>query len=1368
MGCLILLGEPGMGKSSEWQSQKQVPVAGTSHFANLGDFSTGRDIVEALEQELVVQQWLSQPAMQLWLWLDSFDEALTQESKLAQTLRRMLEKWPLPRLHLRILSRTATWPSFFTDDLHQRFDKPEQPSQVAVLQLAPLTRAQLGVAAKEEGIAPQEFLAAIERAEAVALVIRPVTLHLLIRLWKAKRFGPSVGRGIDLLEAGCRLLCEEGWDEQRQVSPLYDPDRRLRIAGHIALLMVGSNRRVLTRSETEATEVALRLSDITGENTLTGDKPSLLLDLALVRDVLDHTGLFVPNATHVVWAHQAYADFLAAWALHQAKVPMAQLRNLFRSAVPGAGVVPALRDTAVWLASLSSDFSADLLQMDSLTALRAELLTASPVQCATLVDHLFALTYERHLYPRRAEPYLARLAHSGLAAQLEMVLANPDETPEARWLAHQLADSCMVQELTPLLTKLTLDVTLPIRIRTDAIRSLRHFADPTIGAPLRLLINAVPMEDSDDEFRGTLLHLLWPNFLTVQELIPLLTREKSRNYTGAYRSFISPAFAGGLRDGITPTHLPALLCWAVRRNKQPSTASSTIAQRVCESAVAAAWQHTEVPRVAAWLGFALRHLLRSHSGLIVPTAKLPRHHIIQQLAARNQLPSAYYLTLLHPSESKRYPSQEVSKQALFGNEDWDFLLDLLSTTSARRTLCVLFSVANQLLNGALPATSLAYQTQFAALYDLAHCKAFVPEELGWAWEIESDYAHNNRERLYYEQKAAKEQRVSRQQTHRMNGRTFRLLIRLSDPVRTDIRNSWGYVWWLLTRSGQGMHNALSSSVREGFHWLRSSTLLKQRIVVLAQRFVTHCAPDLHSSRINSVSSTETIHLAALVLCLEETPDFVGALTSAEWFPWVNLLLYANIASEGHRPQLLAVALNQHASAVVRQIVRTTDFRHQLVVASNGHAYLVDLLRDTPHEGLRRVALFSITAGYWSVAGALVVLEQLLAWHFRPAELFRDALLAQNPDGPALHRLTYVVFRAALFEAEDDSAWWTSWQQIIRFGPVMVRHLLGSVEGRPSWEGPVPTGLTDAQLGTLLQWLVSELGVTEENGSDDWRSESSATRTRNFRNTVAKRLAGRATAEAWEALNQLAVRQNYPRWLTYTLEEAAETYSRVEWQPLAPVELLRFLRHATNRWVQSGGDLLDALIESFGRLQERLQGEPAQAHFLWYPTNETGYRIRNGKKVREENEVTDYVQAFLAADLPQHIFSIKREVQIRASSGTQKGQELDLYVDAVARNANSIEQLVNRITVFVEAKHNDNREVLTALDGQLVNRYLRNHSANEALFLVYWHTAEKGRSTSRGSLAGLRQELAQQAQAASVNGRLIRSLVLDIRMPDDQT
>jgi hypothetical protein len=160
--CLILLGEPGMGKSWEWKQLGQQTLIGLHCFFNLGGISSADQLISRLERQEAIRQWLMQPDVMLCLWLDSFDEGLLYERKLAQTLKDLIEQWPRERLRFRILSRTATWQEFFTRDLIELF--PDQPDRKGVqkLHLAPLTQTQVQQAIETEGIETNSFFTAVD------------------------------------------------------------------------------------------------------------------------------------------------------------------------------------------------------------------------------------------------------------------------------------------------------------------------------------------------------------------------------------------------------------------------------------------------------------------------------------------------------------------------------------------------------------------------------------------------------------------------------------------------------------------------------------------------------------------------------------------------------------------------------------------------------------------------------------------------------------------------------------------------------------------------------------------------------------------------------------------------------------------------------------------------------------------------------------------------------------------------------------------------------------------------------------------------------------------------------------------------------
>jgi hypothetical protein len=80
------------------------------------------------------------------------------------------------------------------------------------------------------------------------------------------------------------------------------------------------------------------------------------------------------------------------------------------------------------------------------------------------------------------------------------------------------------------------------------------------------------------------------------------------------------------------------------------------------------------------------------------------------------------------------------------------------------------------------------------------------------------------------------------------------------------------------------------------------------------------------------------------------------------------------------------------------------------------------------------------------------------------------------------------------------------------------------------------------------------------------------------------------------------------------------------------------------------------------------------------------------------------------------------------------------------------------------------ELISAMETQLRNRYLKDNRCRNGLYLIAWFTCEKWVNTdnrkkgcSRMSLAEAREFFVQQAQTLSMDGTIIHSYVLDVSL-----
>ena len=196
-----------------------------------------------------------------------------------------------------------------------------------------------------------------------------------------------------------------------------------------------------------------------------------------------------------------------------------------------------------------------------------------------------------------------------------------------------------------------------------------------------------------------------------------------------------------------------------------------------------------------------------------------------------------------------------------------------------------------------------------------------------------------------------------------------------------------------------------------------------------------------------------------------------------------------------------------------------------------------------------------------------------------------------------------------------------------------------------------------------------------------------------------------------------------------------------------------------RLVQNSNQLLEVLIESLGRLEEELQGETPMAPALW---NRVGGSCRPG----DEDWFSDYVKQHLQDDLKGRGVVLGREVVIRKGEGEGHGERTDIRVDAFVPGVDR--EMADPVSVIVEVKGCWNRELDSAMEEQLVSRYLAgNATCRHGLYLVGWFNCGqwdkddwRRKQAPRYGLDEACERFAEQAKILSEKGPRVRAVVVN--------
>ncbi|HLG89121.1 MAG TPA: hypothetical protein VKZ79_18220 [Alphaproteobacteria bacterium] len=557
---LVLLGEPGIGKSDTLKVEAlrlQARADGSvSVHVDLRSFSSEAFLFQRVFESPEMASWKSDQS-HLTLHLDSLDEALLRIDSIANLITAELPNLPTDRMSLRIACRTAVWPEMTLEPVLQSIWGEDR---VGVFELAPLRRTDVIAAAHQEGIDPAAFVTELYAANAVPFAIKPLTLKLLLTLYARDQKLPR--RLTDLYMQGCLSLCEEQNPSRRDTrrTGSLNARQRLRIAGKLACVTMFANRYAIwTGLETDAfppEDVALSKIAVGVEQ---GEFPEFEVTENAVREVLD-TGLFnARGPSRIGWAHQSYAEFLAAAYLIEKAVSATNILRLLLH--PAGGLIPQLAVVAAWVASLNHEVRTELISNEPLALLHGDLAAWSQTDIARLTSSLLKAYDEQRTHdfmPGRLLAY-SKLAHPGLADKLQPYLKDRSKNAVVRRASFDIAEACSVTGLTQELVDVAFDPSDDATIRSRAISALGACGDASFFPQLLPFARDEIGPDSNCEIKGQALKILWPNFISAADLFSIVTQPND-GFFGAYAHFLTHK----LPKTLTVGDLTSALSWSTQ------------------------------------------------------------------------------------------------------------------------------------------------------------------------------------------------------------------------------------------------------------------------------------------------------------------------------------------------------------------------------------------------------------------------------------------------------------------------------------------------------------------------------------------------------------------------------------------------------------------------------------------------------------------------------------------------------------------------------------------------------------------------------------------------------------------------------------
>lgn len=855
--------------------------------------------------------------------------------------------------------------------------------------------------------------------------------------------------------------------------------------------------------------------------------------------------------------------------------------------------------------------------------------------------------------------------------------------------------------------------------------------------------------DPGDDLKGVALRAVWPGALSTADLLAALTPSTTPGVLGPYRAFL---MSGDFWLDVPGDELPHALTWTLERDggawmfgALPGSFEHIPWRETTTRLFRRAWACLEMPGVLDALTRALRTRLLHPAGLVKELAEDVRRD-----AARRRALIAHLLTRDPPSP------HEVTwltwrDGATVLEEDVPWLLTRLkaSVTEGERALwlALLRALAHTGAAGRVLSSGDVPPDVRTALAPPP--RPMTPEERALLEQHERIAAERAAEDARRQALPGAEERVA-------------------DTLRL-VHGGDADAWWripellLYDERRERAGDEFEPDLRRTPAWPRLGPGEQQAVIDAAPAYLVNSDPET-----NSWFTTHKLHPGALAggkalyLLRAERPGVLAALPAEVWAKWAAALLQYRPASGEHDEATAELWRRAYHHAPGEFLARLTALV-RWEVAEHGRPLVTHLLRTFVDPGLAAALLDAL-----GDARTPDTVEELLFLATRGDVASARPIIRALIDDRTARQAVAVAAATAFVRAAPGEGWpdvWPILQSEAAFGRAVVERLASQAPGVPNDLTPhLPAGAA----AELFEWLDAEYPRADD--PDDragFGRGSTLTSTRDlvtwWRDGIITELEGRGTGEAVEALRTLAGR--LPSWRVTLRRAAHAAQENVRWRawvPVRPQDLLRLVRDVRARFVRDETHLLDLVVDTLANLQAELRGEIPTAQALW--------DTHSGRPKGEE-DFSDFVAHFLRRELEGRGVVVNREVVIRrrVATGGAPGERTDIHVDALVLDPR--ENAYGRATVIIEAKGCWNPGVLTAMEDQLVDRYLRDNASRHGLYLVGWFVCPAWKNTDRrlgqvphASLGEAHTTYGAQAALLSSGGTLdVRACVLDVTL-----
>ena len=1307
--CLVLLGDPGSGKSDELDREvaRWGDLGVGVHHVDLGAQPDWTALRSAVFDASKVGKWAA-GADHLVLLLDGLDEAQATVSKLTEGLVMGLRALPTDRLYLRITGRPGVWPQRLTDQLCSLW-----PTSFASLAIAPLTAEDVRVAAQAALGDGDSFLQQVWLRDIGVLAARPITLGMLLATASG---GPLPEDRVELYARAVEALAVESNERRVQDGASGPPVvRRVQAAEILATVTLLSGTPVIERRRGAVPRPGVLPLDDAIDDDVSMEELDAVWDSALLTPSIGNT---------LTWTHRSIAEFLCARRL--VTLPVKTIRHLLSDAEPSRRIVPQLAGIAVWAAWMSDSAFDWLVGSEPALLLTPDLRRASPERRRRLTRALLAELVEDH--PPGEFRHYNLLDYPELPEDVEPLLEPTQPTWVRREAIRFLADTNRREHDGALMTLIE-DVASrhpahsyddEVALADVAAYALGNASDPTL---LDRAADVAGHKEAPEVLRATLISLLWPH-RDLAFILGLLEGDLLAHEGLTLARKVSDDLTAAICSG---TVNPAtVLEWLLGHPREELHAD--VFAQVAAAAVTALLTSTElddeawssIGRLAADYAHQSNDLFdwRAEDTAAVGT-DARRRLALETLLASGHVGEAFSLRA----------------SGLLPDEDLDYWLnvyaDAIGRDAGREA-----AARNAVLVLARPTDANREVVERVA--------AERPELENWHRE----WSDPTLLRQWQDEQECEARRTAEEAARQADAQFS--VGRLETHLEAS---DWPLVAGELALTtetgGRTEQHVVGQPLSSAPAWKVVGAEMHERILNLAVAYLTTLPANVTPDTAANVGD-------AYALVSAVAPERLADLHASTFLSWLPALFDSpgHHTTVGELLEWLGAEHPHEVEALVLQGIEEDAYsRYAAHVARLGR-YTTPAVEDALADAAGR-----------DTTRAWVVDEMLPALFERDAQRATDLVfdiiarrpptkpesgVVEDPHEPTLRGWRRATSAATALIASNELA--GSFDRLLAEFTAS-KDFAAAVIG---WSHSMPTGspwtaLTPDQLATLYLWAQSALPPpTRPAPGTGVRVEP----VREFADKLFRKLRARNDSDTVAAFERIADESGDP-WARTAAADARAAVRAQKWSPLSPSEVKTIVAEPARRVVSTEAQLAEVLLDAIDDFQAEVSVNPDVRQQFWHR--------QLGKPLRfiplGETEFTTRLVDRLRPRLERVV--LRQEVQLHHRLGADPGTFPD--IEAIVQAA-----IGGEAVVLGEVKGGWHDDVASALEDQLVNRYLQGGRSATGIYVVAWYHGElwdqdhsQRKDAARHTYDHLRAEL--EATAARLSGaeRTLHVRVIDL-------